>query len=53
MRASVVVVIGDREANGGVVQADDGLDGSRHALPAADLAQRMADAHADRRKIEW
>ena len=52
-RASVLVVIGNREAEEGVVQATDGADGSRHALAAEELAERMASAHRGRAPMRW
>lgn len=48
-----MVVIGEREAAGGVVQATDGRDGSKHQLAAEDLANRMNRAHASRIDLEW
>lgn len=53
VRASVVVVIGGREAGRGIVQATDGADGSQHVLPAAELAERMASAHRRRVPVRW
>lgn len=53
MRASVLVVIGEREAGRGLVQATDGFDGSAHHLGAHDLAERMSAAHARRAQVRW
>lgn len=53
VRAAVVVVIGEREAAAGVVQATDGRDGSKHQLAAGDLADRMNQAHTNRTDLEW
>ena len=52
-RASVLVVIGNREAEEGVVQATDGADGSRHVLAVGDLADQMASAHRGRAPLRW
>ena len=53
MRASIVVVVGEREASEGLVQATDGRDRSKHQLSAAELAGRMAAAHAQRADLAW
>jgi threonyl-tRNA synthetase len=52
-RASVLVVIGDREAGCGLVRATDGADGSEHLLGAAELAERMSSAHRRRVPVRW
>ena len=52
-RASVLVVIGNREAEEGLVQATDGADGSRHVLAVGDLADQMASAHRGRAPLRW
>lgn len=53
LRASILVVVGEREAAAGVVQATDGSDNSKHELEAAQLADRMATAHAHRAQLQW
>lgn len=52
-RASITVVVGDREADAGLVQATDNGDGTRHLLSPAELADRMAKAHLQRTPIAW
>lgn len=52
-RASIIVVIGEREAAEGMVQATDGRDGTKHELSAEELAHRLHEAHRDRTDIAW
>ncbi len=53
VRASVVVVIGEREAAQAMVQATDGRDGIKRTLAVNDLAERMQQAHRDRVDLVW
>lgn len=53
VRASVVVVIGEREAAQAMVQATDGRDGIERTLAVNDLAERMQQAHRDRVDLVW
>lgn len=52
-RASVMIVVGDREVDAGVVQATDGDGGTQHLLASAELADRMAWAHRQRTPMAW
>jgi threonyl-tRNA synthetase len=52
-RASLLVVIGEREAEAGVVQVTDAGDNSRHTLSAGQLTTRAAHAHSGRAPIRW
>ena len=52
-RASLVVVIGDREANEGLVQVTDGSDNSRRTVAVRELVEKAAHAHAHRSPISW
>lgn len=52
-RASLVVVIGEREASHGQVQITDGLDNSRHTMAVDELVTKAAKAHAERAPISW
>lgn len=52
-RASLLAVIGEREADGGVVQVTDGSDDSRHTVPLDELVGKAARAHSARIPIPW
>ena len=52
-RASLLAVIGEREAAAGLVQITDGNDNSRHTMTLDHLATRAAYAHAQRATISW
>lgn len=52
-RASLVVVIGDREAKEGLVQVTDGSDNSRRAIGLSELAIKASYAHEHRSPILW
>ena len=52
-RASLVVVIGGREANEGLVQVTDGSDNSRRTVAVGELVEKAAHAHAHRSPICW
>ena len=52
-RASLVVVIGDREADQGLVQVTDGSDKSRRTIALSELVEKAAHAHAHRSPIHW
>lgn len=53
VRASVMVVVGGREVEAGMVHATDGRDGTQHLLAPAELADRMARAHRRRSALAW
>jgi threonyl-tRNA synthetase len=52
-RASLVIVVGEREAAAGVVQVTDGRDDSRHTVGVAELAARAGQAHVQRTDLQW
>lgn len=52
-RASLVIVVGEREAAAGVVQVTDGRDNSRHTVGVAELAARAGQAHVQRTDLQW
>ncbi len=52
-RASLVAVVGEREADRGGVQVTDGSDGARRDLAVEDLVEKAARAHADRVPVPW
>jgi threonyl-tRNA synthetase len=52
-RASLVVVIGEREANAGLVQVTDGSDNSRRTIALSELGDKAAHAHQHRSPICW
>jgi threonyl-tRNA synthetase len=52
-RASLVAVIGEREAAAGVVQVTDGSDSSRHTVGLDELAAKAREAHIRRVDFEW
>ena len=52
-RASLLAVIGEREAAAGLVQITDGNDNSRHTIPLDHLATKAANAHTHRTTIRW
>ena len=53
VRASIIVVIGEREAAQGLAQATDGRDGTKYEIAPDELAERMHAAHLNRTGIEW
>ena len=52
-RASLVVVIGDREAKEGLIQVTDGSDNTRRTITLDDLVEKAANAHEHRSPISW
>lgn len=52
-RASLVVVIGDREAKEGLIQVIDGSDNTRRTITLDDLVEKAANAHEHRSPISW
>lgn len=52
-RATLLAVVGEREAGQGKVQVTDVLDDRRRTVPVDELVERVAVAHAARAPIEW
>ena len=52
-RASLLAVIGDREAGKGQVQVTDLLSDTRHTVAVDELVEKAAAAHAARAAIVW
>lgn len=52
-RASLVLVIGEREVAEGLIQVTDGRDDSRHRTDVEHLADAMAMAHQERSELQW
>lgn len=52
-RASLVVVIGEREVADRTVQVTDGSDGARRSVPLDVLVQLAARAHKERVPVAW
>lgn len=52
-RVSLVAVIGEREADAGLIQVTDGGDGSRRSLALDEVVAKGAFAHQHRQPIAW
>lgn len=52
-RASLLAVVGDREASNGQLQVTDLLDDSRHTVTVDELLERAGGAHSTRAAISW
>jgi len=52
-RASLVVVLGDREAEDGTAQVTDGTDGARRTVRVDELVELVSCAHLGRAPVAW